>query len=113
MTFEGIHRIDQGSIRFAFYPDGHDGGRILADISEQTLSHIFGGRIGKESWVDLCARHGQLNTAEAVLQYRIDPSRPIELSVSDLAAFQGSILPLTPPVGRLGKRPDSWQGRLA
>jgi hypothetical protein len=90
MTFEGIHRFDLGSIRFAFYPDGNDGGRILADISEQTLSHVFGNRLGGESWIDLCGRHRDLLAAEALVQYRIDPSRPIELAVKDFAAFRGA-----------------------
>ena len=90
MTFEGIHRFDFKSIRFAFYPDPIDGGRILADISEQTLSHVFGNRLGGESWIDLCGRHRDLLAAEAVVHYRVDPSRPIELAVKDFAAFRGA-----------------------
>ena len=95
MTFEGIHRFDLRSIRFAFYPDGLDGGRILADISEQTLAHVFGNRLSEESWIDLCARHQFLLAAKALMQYRADPSLPIELAVKDFEAFGGAFATAT------------------
>lgn len=53
--FEAIYRIDTACVRFAFYPDGDDGVRILGDISENTLRHIWGAHMCEQGLVKLCA----------------------------------------------------------
>ena len=61
MDFEGIYCFDTASVRFAFYPDGDDGARILGLISEQTLRDVCGARDGSgESLLATCRSHFSL-----------------------------------------------------
>ena len=81
--FEGIHRIDTASVRFAFYPDGYDGARILGDISENTLRDIWGAHMCEQGLIELCTQNFELIETMAIAAYRTDSTRPIVLSVSD------------------------------
>lgn len=81
--FEGIYRIDTASVRFAFYPDGDDGARILGDISENTLRDVWGAQMCEQGLIEVCTQHFTLIEARAIAAYRTDPTRPIVLNASD------------------------------
>ena len=86
MDFEGIYCFDIASVRFAFYPDGDDGGRILGLISEQTLRDVCGARDGREeSLLASCRRHFSLIRDRAIECYFADPSRAVVLHTADFA----------------------------
>ncbi|WP_162566784.1 hypothetical protein [Variovorax sp. SRS16] len=83
MTCEAIHCFDTATVRFAIYPDGFDGPRIIAEISEDALRDLFGARGGGNSLVDACKLHFSLIEARAVERYRSAPSRPVVLAITD------------------------------
>lgn len=82
---EAIHCFDMGTVRFAIYPDGFDGPRILAEISEDALRDRFGACGGGDSLVQACQAHFDLIEARALARHRSDPSRAVELNTNDFA----------------------------
>jgi hypothetical protein len=86
MDFEGIYCFDTASVRFAFYPDGDDGARILGLVSEQTLRDVCGARDGSsESLLATCRSHFSLIRDKAIELYFADPSRAVVLTTGDFA----------------------------
>lgn len=96
MKCEAIHCFDKASVRFAIYPDGLDGPRILAEISEDALRDLFGGRGRGDSLVHACQLHFDVIEAKALLRHRVEPSKPVKLDTRDFAISAlsaGSVLP--------------------
>jgi hypothetical protein len=87
MTVEAIHRADVASVRFAIYPDGMDGPRILAEISDDALRELFGARDDADALVAACRAHFAGIEAVALERYRMDPRRPVRLDAHD---FEGA-----------------------
>lgn len=83
MTCEAIHCFDTATVRFAIYPDGFDGARIIAEINEDALRDLFGARGGGSGLVDACKQHFTLIEARAVARYRTMPSKPVTLAIDD------------------------------
>jgi hypothetical protein len=85
MDFEGIYCFDTASVRFAIYPDGPDGARIIAQISEETLHDVFGtGNLG-ERLLETCKTHFDTIGAAALKRYRANPNQAIVLTVDDFS----------------------------
>ena len=94
MDFEGIYCFDTASVRFAFYPDGDDGARILGLIPEQTLRDVCGARDGSgDSLLATCRQHFSVIREKAVELYRSDPSQAIVLSTDDFARPAMQLVP--------------------
>lgn len=86
MDFEGIYCFDTASVRFAFYPDGNDGARILGMITEQTLRDVCGARDGSgDSLLATCRHHFSVIRDKALERYRADPARAVVLVTADFA----------------------------
>ncbi len=85
MNCEAIHCFDVATVRFAIYPDGPDGPRILAEISEDALRDLFGARGGGDSFVRACQAHFDLIEAQALARHRTAPLQAVKLSTSDFA----------------------------
>lgn len=85
MTSEAIYCFDRAVVRFAIYPEGPKGRRILAEISEDALRDIFGACEGGESLVQAAQDNFDLIEATALLRHRDDPSKPIALEIADFA----------------------------
>ena len=86
MDFEGIYCFDTASVRFAFYPDGDDGARILGLISEQTLRDVCGARDGSsESLLATCRSHFSLIRDKAIELYTSAADRGNEQAQIHLA----------------------------
>ena len=83
MNFEGIYCFDTASVRFAFYPEGPSGPRVLAQISEETLRDEFGVREMGEHLLHACREHFHVIELAAVARYRAAPTGAITLTVRD------------------------------
>ena len=66
MSCEAIYCSDRATVRFAIYPDGFDGPRILAEISEDALRDLFGAHAGSDSLLQACQLHFGLIEAVAL-----------------------------------------------
>ena len=84
MKCEAIHCYDRGTVRFAVYPDGMDGPRVLAEVSEDALRDVLGARGGPESLVLACEHNFAVLEEKVVRRFREDPRRAIYLETRDL-----------------------------
>ncbi|KLN56474.1 hypothetical protein [Variovorax paradoxus] len=85
MDFEGIYCFDTAAVRFAIYPDGPDGARIIGQISEETLHDVFGTRNLGDRLLETCRAHFDVIGAAALKRYRANPAQPIILTVDDFS----------------------------
>jgi len=85
MICEAVHCFDTATVRFAIYPDGLDGARILGEITEDALRDLFGARGGPDSLLEACERHFELIAATALKQHRLKPNQLIKLETMDFA----------------------------
>ena len=85
MDFEGIYCFDTATVRFAVYPDGPEGARVVAQISENTLRDKFGAREVGSRLLDACRRHFDAIQPAAIARYRADPRGPITLTLDDFS----------------------------
>ena len=86
MNCEAIHCPDTGTVRFAIYPDGFDGPRIIAHISERTLHQRFGADPDEASLLGACQAHFGLIEAKALANYAATPEIPVLLAPADFGA---------------------------
>ncbi|MDM0074056.1 hypothetical protein QTH90_06665 [Variovorax sp. J2P1-59] len=86
MNCEAIHCLDTETVRFAIYPDGFDGPRIMARIADDALHNLFGARDDETSLLDACEAHFDVIEAKAVERYRASPATPVTLTAIDLEA---------------------------
>lgn len=84
--FEGIYCFDRGVVRFAFFPLGAIGPRVLADISEEALTDVFKIRGGGDAWLRGCAANIDVIAAAAQKKWADRPSAEIRLEASDFRA---------------------------
>ena len=84
MKCEAIHCFDRGTVRFAFYPDGMDGPRVLAEISEDALRDVLGASGGPESLVEACESNFAVLEEKAARRFKEDPRQVIYLETRDL-----------------------------
>ncbi len=98
MTCEAVHCFDKASVRFALYPDGFDGTRVLAEISEDALRDVFGARGNGESLVDACKTHFGVIEACALDHYRSVPRGSMNLVTDDFSFFGTRRTVVQPPV---------------
>jgi hypothetical protein len=89
MDFEGIYCFDTATIRFAVYPDGPDGTRVLAQIPEDVLHDAFGAEEIGEQTLLACKRHFDVIGAAAIARFRADSHRAIVLACDDLCGANG------------------------
>jgi hypothetical protein len=85
MNFEGIYCFDTACVRFAFYPEGPAGPRVLAQISEETLHDEFGARETGDQLLETCRLHFYAIEPAAVARYRTAQRQPITLTIDDFA----------------------------
>ncbi|MGJ7564153.1 hypothetical protein ACSFBM_09880 [Variovorax sp. GB1R11] len=85
MNFEGIYCFDTASVRFAVYPEGPGGARVIVQISEHTLHDGFGTREVGDRLLEVCRKHFQVIEPAAIARYRAAPRSPITLTLDDFA----------------------------
>jgi hypothetical protein len=86
MNCEATHCLDTATVRFPIYPEGWDGPRIMARISEEALRNLFGAGTDDESLIGACQAHFDLIEAKALERYQADPSQAIVLGACDFIA---------------------------
>jgi hypothetical protein len=84
MYCEAIHCTETKTVRFAIYPDGLDGPRIIAHISEAALRGLSPASDG--DLTETCESHFDCIEAKALERYREAPSAPIVLDATDISA---------------------------
>ena len=89
MTCEAVHCFDKASVRFAMYPDGIDGPRLLGEISEDALRDVFGARGNGDSLVAACKAHFDVIEACALARFRRQPQGTLDL-VTDDFSYRGT-----------------------
>jgi hypothetical protein len=94
MNFEGIYCFDTASVRLAVYPDGPEGARVVAQISEDTLHDGFGTREVGHRLLDVCRNNFHAIEPLVVARYRADPRQPVvTLTFIDFAAQRSAPAP--------------------
>jgi hypothetical protein len=83
MHCEAIHCPDSETVRFAIYPDGFDGPRIIARVSDEALHELFGAADDDESLVEACDTHFDVIEAKALARHRAAPVMPVTLDTAD------------------------------
>jgi len=86
MSSEAVYCAATGSVRFAIYPDGDDGARIIARVTRDALCDLFGATPHGDAMVNAYARHADLIDACALARYRLDPLLAVVLVTADFAA---------------------------
>ncbi|MBT2322401.1 hypothetical protein J7E62_08600 [Variovorax paradoxus] len=84
MNCEAIHCTETRTVRFAIYPDGLDGPRIIAHISEAALRDLSPTLDG--DLTQTCESYFRCIEAMALERYRAAPSTPIVLSAADVSS---------------------------
>lgn len=85
MNCEAVHCFDLATVRFAIYPDGLDGPRVLAEISEAALRDLFGARGGGDALVQACQMHFELIERTALARHQAAPLKAVKLNSEDFA----------------------------
>ena len=83
MYCEAIHCLETGTVRFAIYPDGLDGPRIMGHIADGALHDVFGAHDDEESLLRCCESHFDAIEARALERHREAPRQPVVLKASD------------------------------
>ncbi|SCK58950.1 hypothetical protein VAR608DRAFT_6335 [Variovorax sp. HW608] len=83
MFSEAIHCRDTQTVRFAIYPDGFDGPRIIARISDDALHRIFGARRDDANLAAACQAHFDRIEAKALERHHAAPLSAVWLRAVD------------------------------
>ena len=86
MFSEAIHCRDTETVRFAIYPDGFDGPRIIARISDGALHGIFGAPLDDDSLAAACQAHFGEIEAKALEHHHAAPQTAVLLEAADFRA---------------------------
>jgi len=86
MFSEAIHCRDTDTVRFAIYPDGFDGPRIIARICDDALHEIFGAPLDDVSLATACQMHFDRIEAKALERYHAAPQTAVLLRIVDFCA---------------------------
>ncbi|MGF6346563.1 hypothetical protein [Variovorax sp. W2I14] len=91
MDFEGIYCFDTASVRLAVYPDGPQGARVVAQISEDTLHDGFGTREVGQRLLDVCKNNFRAIELAAVARYRANKRQSvITLTLGDFTVHRSA-----------------------
>ncbi|MEJ8811417.1 hypothetical protein WKW77_10100 [Variovorax ureilyticus] len=86
MFSEAIHCRDTETVRFAIYPDGFDGPRIIARISDSALHDIFEAPRDDASLAAACQAHFGRIEAKALERHHAAPQTAVLLETADFCA---------------------------
>jgi hypothetical protein len=80
---DAIYCFDTAGVRFAIYPHGREGLRVIAEIGEDPLRHHFGAKGGAESLVEAFIAHASRIEGRALKRYRSEPRVAVLLTSED------------------------------
>ncbi|MDM0108863.1 hypothetical protein QTH97_28240 [Variovorax sp. J22R24] len=104
MKREAMHCFELGTVRFVIRPQGVDGPRVLADVSEEALPDVFGARPGPDSPVNACEAHFHRIESIATALGRGRAGRPVHLETAHGTVATGG--KPWPPTPRSPVRPE-------
>jgi hypothetical protein len=84
---EAIYCFDTATVRFAIYPDGPAGGRVVAEISEDPLRDFVGADGGGDTLVEAYKANASIIDACALERYHETPHHPVLLEIRDFEAM--------------------------
>ena len=80
---EAIFCFDTATVRFAIYPQGRQGPRIIAAIGEDPLRDLFGATGGGDTLLSAYEAHAARINARALERYGANPCKPVVLETVD------------------------------
>ena len=80
---EAIYCFDTATVRFAIYPEGTEGDRVVAEISEDPLRDLFGATGGGDTLVAAYQAHRATIDALALERHHAAPRHPVLLETPD------------------------------
>lgn len=87
MTSTAIYCYDRACVRFAVYPDGPVGRRVLAEVTDHALRHAFGVHGGPGALVQTCEQNIYFLEERVARRFRLDPRQPVMIDAGDLSSF--------------------------
>lgn len=87
-----IYWFDTATVRFAIYPEGAQGARVIAEIGENPLRDVFGARGGGDSLVTAYQAHSEMIDARAIERHRTAPGKPVRLEIDDFVTSDWAAL---------------------
>lgn len=106
MKREAIYCFDTATVRFAIYPDGFDGARVVAQIGEDPLRDLFGAKGGGDTLLAAYDRHADAIDALAAAHFHRAPQQAIVLHTKDFefaAMYRVEQSGITDPVIETGR----------
>jgi hypothetical protein len=82
MPSEAVYFSTRATVRFAIYPQGFEGPRVLAEISVGTLRDVFGARGDGDSLIYTYRVHFAKIQIKALTRYWRDPAIPVLLDAA-------------------------------
>jgi len=86
MPSEAVYFASRAVVRFAIYPEGFKGARILAEISTDALREVFGAHDDGSSLLATYQSHFARIQNKALSCYYHAPSIPVQLESADFFA---------------------------
>jgi hypothetical protein len=83
MNCEAVHCRETATVRFALYPEGFDGPRILARISDEALRHHWGAGSSDADLLLTCQAHFPTIEKKALQRLRSGTDSLVLLTLAD------------------------------
>lgn len=80
MPTEAIYLPERRTVRFAIYPGGHEGPRILAEITGQALTECYEAQDSAQELIKAYQTHFAAIQTMALSMYAQSPATPVELN---------------------------------
>ncbi|MDM0073779.1 hypothetical protein QTH90_05270 [Variovorax sp. J2P1-59] len=85
---EAIYCFDTATVRFAIYPDGPEGERVVVEIAEDPLRDLFGADGGGDTLVEAYKANASIIDACALERHHEAPHHPVLLETRDFEAME-------------------------
>jgi len=85
---EAIYCFDTATVRFAIYPEGPGGERVVAEIAEDPLRDLFGADGGGDTLVEAYKANAAIIDACALERHHEAPHHPVLLETRDFEVIE-------------------------
>jgi len=92
---DAIYCYDTATVRFAIYPHGSGGNRVIAEIGEDPLRDLFGASGAGDSLVDAYHDNAEVINAIAIQRHGDMPERRVVLETIDFESIDRRGVPLS------------------
>jgi hypothetical protein len=91
MSSEAVYFSSRATVRFAIYPNGFEGARVLVEISKRALCDVFGAQDDGVSLIATYRAHFSKIQVRALSRYCHEPSVAVLLDNDDFATPGGTL----------------------